>query len=63
MKFPNRFEEAVKDVTFMSLEQWLMEKELLGPNQEINTWIKIWSVYKRKYEVDENEETEYRRSN
>ena len=57
-KFPNRFEEAVKDVTFLSLEQWMMEKESLEPNSELNTWIRIWSVYKRKYERGENEETE-----
>ena len=40
-----RFNEAVKNAMFMSLDEWLKIKDGMSDNQQLNCWHRIWEQY------------------
>ena len=44
-KFPEGFDEAVKNALFMGLNDWLEIKDSLDDNQQLNKWYEIWREY------------------
>jgi hypothetical protein len=46
-RLPEGFDEAVKNALLINLDEWLMKKDTLSDNQQLNSWYKIWGEYKK----------------
>jgi hypothetical protein len=46
-RLPEGFDEAVKNALFINLDEWLIKKDTLDDNQQLDNWYKIWDEYEK----------------
>jgi hypothetical protein len=51
-RLPEGFGEAVKNALFINLDEWLIKKDTLNDNQQLNSWYKIWGEYKKIKQIE-----------